>query len=57
MQAYRSTPMPGPKDEAWRRTDLHGLPGGAVALQPADDVRIDRDLLRPLAGDAHGARC
>lgn len=55
LQVYRSTPMPGSKDEAWRRTDLHGLPAGSIALQPADAVPIDRDLLRPLAGDTHGA--
>ncbi len=55
LQAYLSMPMPGPKDEAWRRTELRGLPAGSVALRPADEVGVDRDLLSPLAGDAHGA--
>jgi Fe-S cluster assembly protein SufD len=54
-EAYRSLPMPTVKDEAWRRTDIHALPAAAVARRPADEIPVDPELLRPLAGREHGA--
>jgi Fe-S cluster assembly protein SufD len=48
-------PMPGPQDEAWRRTDLRGLRLNDLALRPADSTPVDPELIQPLAGQAHGA--
>jgi Fe-S cluster assembly protein SufD len=59
-EAYEHLPMPTPKEEAWRRTDLRSLemgsfhyPGdeqvGNIQLAPAR-------LLEPLAGGQHGGQ-
>jgi len=54
-QTYRRLPMPSLTDEAWRRTDLRGLPSGEVKARPADEVPIDPEFVRPLVGDRHAA--
>ena len=54
-QGYQATPMPTLKDEAWRRTDLSGLPAQGVTRRPAEDIPIDREILQPLAADAGSA--
>jgi Fe-S cluster assembly protein SufD len=54
-RTYRSLPMPGLTDEAWRRTDIRGLPLGELRLAAAEASPVDPAFLRPLAGDAHGA--
>ena len=43
-QGYQATPMPTLKDEAWRRTDLSGLPAQGVTRRPAEDIPIDREI-------------
>ncbi|MEW6566716.1 MAG: Fe-S cluster assembly protein SufD [Chloroflexota bacterium] len=53
--SYQQTPMPSPNDEAWRRTDLRGLPLDRLAPKPATDVPVDPRLTQPLAFEAHGA--
>lgn len=53
--AYGRLPFPTVKDEAWRRTDLQAMPRGGLLLGPAQDAAIDPELLRPLAGETHGA--
>jgi len=52
---YQSLPMPTLADEAWRRTDLRGLPIGQVQRRPADEAEIPSDLLQPLVAETHGA--
>lgn len=54
-EAFTRLPFPTVKDEAWRRTDLRAMPRGALRLGPADGAAIDAELLRPLAGEMHGA--
>jgi len=54
-KTYQGIPMPGPTDEAWRRTDIRALPFGELRLKAAEDAPVDPALLRPLAGEAHGA--
>jgi len=54
-KTYQSIPMPGLTDEAWRRTDIRALPYGEFPLAPARETPVDPALLRPLAGEAHGA--
>ncbi len=58
LQAWRTytrLPMPATTDEAWRRTDLRGLPSERLTVGPAGEAEVPADLLQPLAGDAHGA--
>jgi Fe-S cluster assembly protein SufD len=52
---FQSTPMPSLTDEAWRRTDIRGLPLGELRPLPASEIALDPAFLRPLVGDAHGA--
>ncbi|HET7009164.1 MAG TPA: Fe-S cluster assembly protein SufD [Anaerolineales bacterium] len=52
---YQSTPMPTLQDEAWRRTDLSGLPSNKGGRRPVEDLAVDRELLQPLAGEAGSA--
>ena len=54
-EAYLRIPFPSITDEAWRRTDLRALPRRSLSLRPAEEVPVDPELLRPLAGEAHGA--
>lgn len=53
---YQALPMPGLQDEPWRRTDIRTLPATLVSPRPSDDLPVDPDLLRPLAGDANAAQ-
>jgi Fe-S cluster assembly protein SufD len=73
VQAYRSRaweifhglPLPTPRDEAWRRTDLRGLRVGAFHL-PGDRSNgyaplselppAPAELLQPLVGEQHGGQ-
>jgi Fe-S cluster assembly protein SufD len=54
-KSFQSTPMPSLTDEAWRRTDIRGLPLGDLRPSAAADIAVDPAFLRPLVGDAHGA--
>jgi Fe-S cluster assembly protein SufD len=59
-EAFLSTPIPTPQEEAWRRTDLKGLQPGAYRL-PAQDLYLDlppvpEALLEPLVGEAHAGQ-
>ena len=50
-EVFQSMPMPSLRDEAWRRTDLGGLPT-STARQAADKpTPVEASLLQPLAGD------
>ena len=52
---FQSMPMPTLRDEAWRRTDVSGLPT-SLARQPSDGkAAVDPALLQPLAGDSKPA--
>jgi Fe-S cluster assembly protein SufD len=58
LSAWRTSnglPIPGPQDEAWRRTDLHRLHADKLSLQSADATAVAPDLLQPLASQTHGA--
>jgi len=57
---YQSTPMPTLKDEAWRRTDLRGMPSDAFH-QPISDAYLDlaplpEDLMKPVADQEHAGQ-
>jgi Fe-S cluster assembly protein SufD len=59
-EVFQSTPMPTPKEEAWRRTDLKSMRPDQVRL-PVKDAYLDlpapsESLLQPLVGDAHGGQ-
>ena len=56
-ELYENTPMPVTTDEAWRRTDLHGLKADSFRL-PEKDAYLDlaalpEHLLKPLADGEH----
>ncbi len=54
-EVFQSMPMPTLHDEAWRRTDLSGLPT-STARQAADrPTAVEASLLQPLAGDSKPA--
>ncbi len=59
-QAFNSLPMPTPKEEAWRRTDIKGLRADAMRLPSAEaylDLPAVPDALHePLVGEAHGGQ-
>jgi Fe-S cluster assembly protein SufD len=59
-EAYRSLPLPTTAEEAWRRTDLRGLPAASLRLPSADAWRdlppVPARLLRPLTADQHGGQ-
>ena len=59
-EAYSRTAMPTTSDEAWRRTDLRGLPVADFSLPPEgafeDLPPVREDLLRPLADGQHGGQ-
>jgi Fe-S cluster assembly protein SufD len=54
-EVFRSMPMPTLQDEAWRRTDLSGLPTAAARDWSAEPESVDAALLQPLAGDSKPA--
>lgn len=56
--AYQALPMPTLKDEAWRRTDLSGMPADRFHL-PKNEAYLDLaplpdDLTKPVADREHG---
>ena len=56
--AYQALPMPTLKDEAWRRTDLSGMPSDRFHL-PNNEAYLDLaplpdDLTKPVADQEHG---
>jgi Fe-S cluster assembly protein SufD len=57
---YTRLDLPNTHEEAWRRTDLRGLPAGSFRL-PAEDAfqnlaPVPGDLLKPLVSDQHGGQ-
>ena len=54
-EAFQAAPLPSVKEEAWRRTDLSGMPSERFILSPADGLQVDPHLLEPLAAEQHGA--
>lgn len=59
-ELFKSTPLPTPQEEAWRRTDIRGL-RPEVFRVPARDAYLDLPaapdaLLEPLVGDEHGGQ-
>lgn len=57
---YQSLPMPTLKDEAWRRTDLAGMPSDSFVL-PQREAYMDlaplpEDLMRPVADQDHAGQ-
>ena len=62
-EVFEKTPLPTPKDEAWRRTDLRTLHPGRYQLAGANSSHPDSDqfaapqaLLKPLVGEQHGGQ-
>ncbi len=59
-KAYQRIGMPTTSEEAWRRTDLRGLPAEVFRLpQPGafeDLPPVREDLLRPLVSNQHGGQ-
>ena len=60
LESFQATPLPTPKEEAWRRTDLKSLHPGDFRL-PAKDAYLDLPeapaaLLEPLVGEMHGGQ-
>lgn len=59
---FERLPMPTTNDEPWRRTDLRGMNSGVFRLPSQVDLERLRlpeppeNLLRPLAGEAHGGQ-
>ncbi len=59
---FEQIPMPTRGDEAWRRTDLSPLPASTFRLHSdpifikANLDKIPSELLKPLAGQAHGGQ-
>lgn len=57
---YQMLPMPTLKDEAWRRTDLRGMPSDQFRL-PKHEAYLDlaplpEDLMKPVADKEHGGQ-
>ncbi len=59
-QSYTRTQMPTVTDEAWRRTELRGLPADSFTFPQEgafeDLPPVREDLLRPLADGQHGGQ-
>src|SRR5512142_2463649 len=59
-QAFQTQKLPDVTQEAWRRTDLRGLPVETFKLPGADLDKflpaVDPDLLKPLIADQHGGQ-
>jgi Fe-S cluster assembly protein SufD len=54
-EVFQSMPMPSLRDEAWRRTDLSGLPTTAARQTQDGQPAVESGLLQPLAGDSKPA--
>src|SRR4030043_2378765 len=58
--AFKSLPMPTVKDEAWRRTDIHGLEMAKFVIPSATSVlrlpSTPKRLLKPLVSLMHGGQ-
>jgi len=54
-EVFQSMPMPTMHDEAWRRTDLSGLPTSTARLAADQPIAVEASLLQPLAGDSKPA--
>jgi Fe-S cluster assembly protein SufD len=55
--AFESWPMPTTTDEAWRRTDIHGLEAGSFSLPDTDSAQdAPTEFLQPVAGEQHGGQ-
>ena len=52
-ELYENTPMPVTTDEAWRRTDLHGLKADSFRL-PEKDAYLDLAALPGVLGTIAG---
>ncbi len=59
-EIYRRLPMPTTAEEAWRRTDLRGLPAATLRLPAAEAWRdlppVPSHLLQPLTAEQHGGQ-
>ncbi|MBN2386091.1 MAG: Fe-S cluster assembly protein SufD [Anaerolineales bacterium] len=59
-KTYASLAMPTTREEAWRRTDLRGLPADSFRLPTPEALQglapIPADLLKPLISDQHGGQ-
>lgn len=59
-QAYKGLALPKPSEEAWRRTDLRGLPAATLRLPAPEAWRdlppVPAPLLKPLVADQHGGQ-
>jgi Fe-S cluster assembly protein SufD len=57
-ETFERLPMPTVADEAWRRTDLRGLPAASFSFPAVQrgDAPVPPELLQPLVGDAHGGQ-
>jgi Fe-S cluster assembly protein SufD len=57
---YKSLPMPNTKDEAWRRTDIHGLDRSKFTLPNGGNLKrfpsTPKWLLKPLVKRLHGGQ-
>jgi Fe-S cluster assembly protein SufD len=59
-EVFQATPLPTPKEEAWRRTDLKPMQPELFRL-PAEGAYLDlpeapAGLLKPLVGETHGGQ-
>jgi len=54
-ETYQATPMPSLRDEAWRRTDLDGLPSASAKILTVDSSPVEAALLQPLVSDSQPA--
>jgi Fe-S cluster assembly protein SufD len=59
-ETYNRLAMPTMTDEAWRRTDLRGLPASTFRLPDDGTFRdlapVPAELLKPLTSDTHGGQ-
>ena len=59
-ESFGKQTLPDVTQEAWRRTDLRGLPTGSFSLPQRDAYKdlppVAPDLLRPLIADQHGGQ-
>mgnify|MGYP000023540921 CR=1 FL=1 len=60
FETFSRLPMPAPTDEAWRRTDLRGLPAAELRLPTPEAYRdltpVPDELLKPLIAEQHGGQ-
>jgi hypothetical protein len=59
-RSYKSLPIPNTKDEAWRRTDLHGLNRSKFILPNENNLKrlpsTPKWLLKPLVKSSQGGQ-